>query len=136
MEQIKENSGKSNKNEILLLFFFFFPSSCLSESLAQSQCKLERLLCAMSFSSQIKQHNERKEINHGPEKPTWETGLGLLTDSPVLIWFNCGEKQWDYLPFYPIIFFLLLLLLFFDKSFLSFRKLQNFILTCWKEKLI
>ena len=41
----------------------------------------------MSFSSQIKQHNERKEINHGPEKkPTWETGLDLLTDSPVLVY--------------------------------------------------
>ena len=40
----------------------------------------------MSFSSQTKQHNERKEINHGPEKSTWETGLGLLTDSPVLVY--------------------------------------------------
>lgn len=57
----------------------FFPSNCLSESPPQSrgQCKLERLLCAMSFSSQTEQPNERKEINQGPEKLTWETELGL-----------------------------------------------------------
>lgn len=32
---------------------------------------------AMSFSSQTEQPKERKEINQGPEKLTWETELGL-----------------------------------------------------------